>query len=86
MSWYSSYGPNSTGRVLHFIYHYSSLHYAENVTVGSGEVYYFGNPFAKYEWKDGIPEFTFVNEFFNDEQARKRATAIGAFDSAKEWS
>lgn len=80
MSPYSKYSPRSFGRILHFIYHYSCLRYAEQVCLEEGgrKITYYGKPFASLiEWKDieieGIsvscPIFRFRDEIFNRNQS-----------------
>lgn len=53
MSFWSHHSGQSIGRIMHFIYEYCGLRYAEEATFGNadGNIYYNGKPFAKVtEW------------------------------------
>ena len=58
------------GRMLHFIYHYCGLQFAENVIIGDKFITYYNKDFAKVEWKEIdfynqkviIPIFDFLHE------------------------
>lgn len=82
MSWhdsgspYAKYTGRCAGRILHFIYHYCSLHEAELVSVGytstdgSEAIKYGQEPFASYHWDDDVPVLNFFPEGWDKTTAR----------------
>ena len=95
MFFYSIYKEYSIGRMLHFIYHYCGLQYAENVVVGDKFITYYNKDFAKIEWKEIdfhnqkviIPVFEFLineKEYFMEKQIQKQNIAIITLEEMKD--
>lgn len=49
--WWAQYQGQSIGKMIHFIYCYCGLSYAEDTTYGENSVTYRGKPFAKVSWE-----------------------------------
>lgn len=95
MSFYSNYKEYSIGRMLHFIYHYCGLQFAENVIIGDKFITYYNKDFAKVEWKEIdfynqkviIPIFDFLHEskdYFHQNQKLKQNIAIITLEEMKD--
>lgn len=67
---YSNFRDNSLGRVLHYIYIYLGLHYAEEINVGNSTVYFRGKTVASIDFSPGYPLFDFhqIDSPLNHEQ------------------
>lgn len=73
-TWWSKYPFESFGSVIHWIYVYTNLNIAEQVTVGNNEVNYNGKLVARYTFNDKlqIPLFYHINDeiypYFSENQ------------------
>ena len=63
---WSHYAPHTMGNILHWIHTYGTLHIAEMVQLGGGQISYHGKPLMKH--KDN-PECPDVPYFYDLEQS-----------------
>ena len=57
--WWGTYPPKSLGNIIHWLYTYGTLDIAERVTVGDGEIHWFGRLMLKFKFMDENPEIPF---------------------------
>ncbi len=94
-SWNRNCRGRSLGRILHFLYFYCGFDLAEKCQVGTGEVLYWKERIATFEWLSDtdIPFFTFLPHenyrgedmaaLYTKNQATRWAEAIKDADDAK---
>ena len=57
--WWGSSPTKSLGNIIHWLYTYGTLNIAENVTVGDGEVHWFGQLMVKFKFTEENPEIPY---------------------------
>lgn len=63
-TWWSAYPPGSLGNIIHWVYVYTMLHIAEEVTIGNNEVRYRGDLLARFTLNEKLqmPIFYDIND------------------------
>ena len=57
--WWGNSPIKSLGNIIHWLYTYGTLDIAEQVTVGDGEVHWFGRLMVKFKYTEENPEIPF---------------------------